>query len=62
MEDMGLWLNVDKLDSEGETSDPPDLFVIGFQEVWMHDNFAMDCERFALIPPPFASTFRVSKY
>lgn len=33
VEDMGLWLDVDKLDDEGGASDPPDLFVIGFQEV-----------------------------
>ncbi|CAM9139890.1 unnamed protein product [Ectocarpus sp. 12 AP-2014] len=32
-EDMGLWLDVDKLDEEGDTSVPPDIFVIGFQEV-----------------------------
>ncbi|CBN80141.1 conserved unknown protein [Ectocarpus siliculosus] len=32
-EDMGLWLDVDKLDEEGDTSVPPDVFVIGFQEV-----------------------------
>lgn len=30
---MGQWLDVDKLDGEGEASDPPDLFVVGFQEV-----------------------------
>lgn len=32
-EDMGLWLDVDKLDEEGDASVPPDIFVIGFQEV-----------------------------
>ncbi|CAM9274896.1 unnamed protein product [Ectocarpus sp. 12 AP-2014] len=32
-EDMGLWLDVDKLDEEGDTSVPPDIFVVGFQEV-----------------------------
>eukprot|EP00903_Cladosiphon_okamuranus_P017359 g15992.t1 len=32
-EDIGEWLDVDKLDGEGEGSDPPDLFVVGFQEV-----------------------------
>ncbi|CAM9934305.1 unnamed protein product [Scytosiphon promiscuus] len=33
VEDMGSWLDVDKLDDEGDASDPPDLFVVGFQEV-----------------------------
>lgn len=33
VEDVGLWLDVDKLDGEGEVSDPPDLFAVGFQEV-----------------------------
>ncbi|CAM9474706.1 unnamed protein product [Ectocarpus fasciculatus] len=32
-EDMGLWLDVDKLDEEGDAGVPPDIFVIGFQEV-----------------------------
>lgn len=31
--DMGEWLNVDLLDAEGETGTPPDIFVVGFQEV-----------------------------
>lgn len=31
LDDMAEWLDVDKLDGEG--SDPPDLFVVGFQEV-----------------------------
>lgn len=34
VEDMGQWLDVDKLDGEGEASDPPDIFVVGFQEVF----------------------------
>ena len=30
---MGQWLDVDLLDAEGEKGHPPDLFVVGFQEV-----------------------------
>lgn len=33
VEDMGQWLDVDLLDAEGEKGHPPDLFVVGFQEV-----------------------------
>lgn len=33
VEDMGQWLDVDRLDAEGEKGHPPDLFVVGFQEV-----------------------------
>lgn len=38
VEEMGLWLDVDKLDDEGDASDPPDMFVIGFQEVRYAEN------------------------
>ncbi|CAN0165266.1 unnamed protein product [Scytosiphon promiscuus] len=33
VEEIGLWLDVEKVDADGDTSDPPDLFVIGLQEV-----------------------------
>eukprot|EP00752_Nemacystus_decipiens_P012707 g11259.t1 len=38
LDDMGEWLDVDKLDDMGEgeaneANDPPDLFAVGFQEV-----------------------------
>ena len=33
VDDMGQWLDVDLLDAEGEEGHPPDLFVVGFQEV-----------------------------
>lgn len=31
--DIAQWLNLDQLDSEGGKGQPPDIFVIGFQEV-----------------------------
>lgn len=33
VDDIGEWLDVDLLDAEGEDGQPPDMFVVGLQEV-----------------------------
>lgn len=32
-DDIGEWLDVDLLNAQGEKGEPPDMFVVGFQEV-----------------------------